>query len=128
MGGRGHDADSDLTLEQRLANDQLGNARQLQRIANTLVRLAGLVLIGAVIGGVALMINKQQNPLCGFDTTGLCSDSSTYPYLGDGIAVLTGGIISAVWMALAAMWARTYATAQLIKATRILAHAHADVT
>jgi hypothetical protein len=125
---RGRDTSGDVSgqaLVRRLAEEQLANTRQLQRTANGLVRLAGFVVIVGVVAGVGLMLQKHQNPLCGSDPTALCSDSKTYPYFGDGVGLIAASIISAVWMALASHWARTYATAQLIAATRILSSPYA---
>lgn len=117
-------------LARSLAQDQLENTRQVLRTANVVPRLAGLVLLGGVIGGIALMV--QKNSLCGSaDTSQIASSlcgQDKYPYFGDGLALLVGSLVSGFWMALGAQWARMYATAQLMIVTRLLAASGAGST
>jgi hypothetical protein len=126
MRRRDNDPPTGEVLARRLAEEQLENTRHVQRTANVILRLAGLVLLGGMIAGVALMV--QKNSLCdSADTSEMASslcDQDKYPYFGDGLALLVGSLVSGFWMALGAQWARTYATAQLIIATEILARGH----
>jgi hypothetical protein len=113
-------------LERRLAEDQLDNARQLQRTANVVIRLAGLLLVGGVIAGIALMVHDQSNPLCDPSSLRSTCDEKNYPYFGDGLALLVSSLISAFLMVLVAQWARMHATAQLMLATKLLAPPNHD--